>query len=88
MTGGLADQIAMHLQPAARGDEGGFGMAVLEGAARVSVHLHPGGKTVRAAIPDPLENRGHEGARRRYRWIAGSLLQSLSRWALCRCSLG
>lgn len=33
------------------GDEGGYGLAVLHGLAQITVHLHPGGKTVRAVLP-------------------------------------
>jgi hypothetical protein len=35
------------------GDDGGFGMTVLGGLAKVTTHIHPGGKTIRAVIPKP-----------------------------------
>jgi anti-sigma regulatory factor (Ser/Thr protein kinase) len=40
------------------GEDGGFGMRVVEELADMSVHPRPGGKTVRAVIPAPETTRG------------------------------
>jgi anti-sigma regulatory factor (Ser/Thr protein kinase) len=43
------------------GEDGGFGLRVLEGLADMSVYPRPGGKTVRALIPAPGTTRARHG---------------------------
>lgn len=50
----VTDGSPLPLREREPGDEGGYGITVLQGLAQVSVHLHPGGKTIRAAVPEPV----------------------------------